>query len=134
MSIVNEIFSNPAATGFIGTILGSSISVLINRKTALDLRQKEENFQRLKLAVDAGIEDHRYYSDLSIRVADKTGAKTTIYPSVFSILQTKKIHDLLRKELSDTDLVASLSAIQKEMTAIQKAFAIANENNSKQVK
>ncbi len=126
MEIIREIFSNPVATGFLGTILGSIISAIINRKTAFQLKHQDEDYKRLKFAIDAGLQDHKYYSDLAMRQADKTTATISLYPSIFSILYSLKIHDLLRKKFPDADFVAQLSEIQKEMRIMQKAFELAN--------
>jgi hypothetical protein len=129
MEIVSELFKNPAFTGFLGTILGALstlITVLINRKTAIDMKERDEAFQRLKLAIDAGLEDHKFSSNLAIKRADQNHSTATLYPSVFSILHTLKIHDLLRKP-STEQLEIELLRIQKEMRSMQKNYESADE-------
>lgn len=130
MEVVSELFKNPAFTGFLGTILGALsalITVLINRKTAIDMKERDEAFQRLKLAIDAGLEDHKFYSNLAIKRADQNHSTATLYPSVFSILHTLKIHDLLRKAPSSEQLEIELLQIQKEMRSMQKNYELADE-------
>lgn len=125
METINELFKNPAITGLLGACLGllaSLATVIINRKTAIDMKARDEAFQRLKLAIDAGLEDHRYRSDLATKRADKSGSTATIYPSVFSILYSLKMHDLIRDNLTDAKLESELLRIQKEMKAMQKNY------------